>query len=129
MLPLSLVLGALAADAVGAHRIAYYLVLLAVVGAAAAAFVAVADALEGKERAWLRGTSTSLSLVLLLAAAAARAGEAAGAAVPQVALSAAIAAVVFYALPLVAWLFEPVAPRRRAPRPARASAPARAEAA
>lgn len=129
LLPLVLVLGALLADGAGVHRIAYYLVLLAVVGAAAAAFLGISDALEGKKHGRLRGTTSSLALVLLLAGAAARAGAADGASVPHVALSAAVAAVVVYALPLVGWVLEPLAPRRRAPRPARASAPARAEAA
>src|SRR3954466_10826948 len=64
LLPLSLALGAFAADAVGLHHIAYYLVLLAVVGAAAAAFVGVGEWLEGKGGLARAGTTT-LALVLL----------------------------------------------------------------
>jgi hypothetical protein len=131
LLPLALVAGALLADGVGLHRGASYLVLLAVVGAGAAAFVGVADVLEGKA-AWTRGISTSLALALLLVGSATRAGAAAGGAVPHIALSAAVAAVVVYALPLVGWLFEPLAPRRREPQRVRAAAAAprrRAEAA
>ena len=114
VLPLSLVAGALLADGAGLHRAAYYLLLLAVVGAAAAAFVGVADVLEHKDRAWLRGITTSLAVVFLLAAAAARANMHAGASVPKLAISAAIAALLVYALPLVGWLFEPLRPRPRA---------------
>jgi hypothetical protein len=131
LLPLALVAGALLADGVGLHRGASYLVLLAVVPAGAAAFVGVADVLEGKA-AWTRGISTSLALVLLLVGSAARAGAAAGAAVPHIALSAAVAAVLVYALPLVGWLFEPLAPRHREPQRVRTTTAAprrRAEAA
>ena len=129
LLPLSLVVGALLADGAGFHRLAYYLVLLAVVGAAAAAFLAVAEAIEGKHGAALRGVTTSLALVLLVVGATARAGAAAGAAVPPAAVSAAVAASVVYVVPLIGWLFAPIAPRRRASQHARAAASARAEAA
>ncbi|HWX08367.1 MAG TPA: hypothetical protein VNY33_00190 [Gaiellaceae bacterium] len=113
LLPLSLVAGALLADGTGLHRAAYYLVLLAVVGAAAAAFVGVADVLEHKHGAWLRGITTSLAVVFLLVGAAARANLPAGASVPKLAISAAVAALVVYALPVVAWLLEPLRPRPR----------------
>jgi hypothetical protein len=129
LLPFLLVVGALLADGGSAHRAAYYLVLLAVPAAAAAAFVGVADVLEGKP-ALARGVTTTLSLLLLLVGCAARAGAAQGAAVPAIAVSAAVAALVVYAVPLVGWLFEPVRPRRQAPQRARRAAPpARAEAA
>ena len=114
LLPLSLVAAALLGDAAGLHRLAYYLVLLAVVGGAAAAFVGVADVIEGKGGAWMRGVTTSLALVFLLADAAVRANVAAGASVPKLALSAAVAAVVVYGLPLLGWLLEPLRPRPRA---------------
>src|SRR4051794_25120311 len=84
VLPFLLVVGALLADGGGAHRIAYYLVLLAVPAAAAAAFVGVADVLEGKP-ALTRGITATLSLVLLVIGCAARAGAAEGAAVPAIA--------------------------------------------
>ncbi len=129
LLPLALVAGALLADGLGLHRGASYLVLLAVLGAGAAAFVGVADVLEGTA-AWTRGVTCSLALVLLLVGSAARAGAADGAAVPHVAVSAAVAALLVYTLPLLGWLFEPLAPRRRARRRVRAAAPvSRAEAA
>ena len=114
LLPLSLVGGALLADGAGLHRAAYYLLLLAVVGAAAAAFVGIADVVERKDGAWLRGITTSLAVVFLLAGAAARANMSGGASVPKLAISAAVAALVVYGLPVVAWLLEPLRPRPRA---------------
>lgn len=124
LLPFLLVVGALLADGGSAHRAAYYLVLLSVPAAAAAAFVGVADVLEGKP-ALVRGVTTTLSLVLLVIGCAARAGAAVGAAVPAIAVSAAVAAVAVYAVPLVGWLFEPVKPRRRASQRERATPPSR----
>jgi hypothetical protein len=127
LLPFFLVVGALLADGGSAHRAAYYLVLLAVPAAGAAAFVGVADVLEGKP-ALARGTTATLALVLLVIGGAARAGAPEGAAVPAVAISAAVAAAIVYCAPLVGWLFEPVRPRRRAPQHERLAAPpARAE--
>ena len=121
LLPFLLVVGALLADGGSAHRAAYYLVLLAVPAAAAAAFVGVADVLEGKP-ALARGITTSVSLVLLVLGCAARAGAPAGATVPKIAISAAVAAVVLYAVPLVGWLFEPLHLRKTAPRSERSAA-------
>jgi hypothetical protein len=130
LLPFLLVVGALLADGGSAHRAAYYLVLLAVPAAAAAAFVGVADVLEGKP-ALARGITATVSLVLLVIGCAARAGAPEGAAVPAIAVSAAVAAAIVYGVPLVGWLFEPVRPRRRAPQRERRAAapPAHAEAA
>ncbi len=130
LLPLTFAAGALLADGAGAHQIASYLVLLAVIGAGAAAFVAVAAAIEGSA-SWAMGLGTSLGLALLLAGSVSRAGAPPGAGVPHVALSAVVAAIVLYALPLLGWVLEPLAPRRRAPQRARtvAAAPAQAEAA
>jgi hypothetical protein len=122
LLPLSLALGALLADGAGLHRAAYYLVLLAVVGASAAAFLGVADVLEGKDGALLRGITTSLALVFLVVGALVRANMAAGVSVPKLATSAAVAALVVYGLPLFAWLLEPLRPRPRVrSRPVRVS--------
>lgn len=123
-LPLALALAALLADAAGVHRLAFYLLLLAVTGAAAAAFVAAGDALEGK-RAWPRAVSTTLALALLVTASAVRGNTPPGAAVPAVALSAVVAAVLLYGLSPLAWLLEPLRIRFRV-RPAR---PVRVEAA
>jgi len=113
LLPLGLVVGALLADGAGLHRVAYYLLLPAVVGAAAAAFVALADAIEGKAHAWLRGVTTSLALAFLVVGALVRANTAEGASVPKLGTSAGVAALVVYCLPLLAWLLEPLRPRPR----------------
>ena len=110
LLPLSLALGAFTADAAGFHHIAYYLVLLAVVGAAAAAFVGVGEWLEGKG-GLARATSTTLALVLLLLGSAVRSIAPEGAHVPVFAVSTLVLAALVYALPLLAWLVEPVAPK------------------
>jgi hypothetical protein len=127
LLPFLLVAAALLADGGSAHRAAYYFLLLAVPAAAAAAFVGVADVLEGKP-ALARGITATLSLVLVVIGCAARAGAAEGASVPAIAVSAAVAALTLYSVPLVGWLFEPVKPRRREPQRARRAAPqARAE--
>lgn len=113
LLPLSLVAGVLLADGMGAHRAAYYLLLLAVIGAAAAAFLGAGDVLEGKDDAGLRGITTCVALALLVLGAAVRANAPAGASVPNLGISAAVAAVLVYGLPVVGWLLEPLRPRRR----------------
>ena len=110
LLPLSFAAGALLADAAGVHRVAFYFVLLAIPGAAAAAFVGAGDALEGRH-AWLRGVSTTLALALLVLGSAVRSNAPHGAGVPALAVSAIVAAVVAYALPGLAWLLEPLRPR------------------
>jgi hypothetical protein len=110
LLPLSLAIGALTADATGLHHIAFYLVLLAVVGAAAAAFVGVGDFLEGTG-GLVRAATTGLALALLVLGSAVRANAAVGSHLPTVAVSAVVASVIVYALPLLGWLFEPLTPR------------------
>ena len=117
VLPLSLGLAALLADAAGLRGAAFYLVLLAVPGAAAAAFVSAGDAFE-RAGAWPRAASTTLALFLLVTASAVRENAPHGAAVPVLATSALVAALVAYGLSLVGWLLEPlrVWPRARAAR-------------
>jgi hypothetical protein len=115
LLPVALATVALSADAVGLHQIALYLVLLAVVGAAAAAFVGVGDVLEGKG-GLLRAATSVLALALLLLGSAARGSAPAGGHVPTLAISAIVAAVLVYVLPAFGWLVGPVAaPRPRGP--------------
>jgi hypothetical protein len=114
LLPLALAAGALSADGLGLHRAASYLVLLAVAAAAAAAFVGAADVLEGKD-ARLRAIATAGALALLVLGAAVRANAPLGAAVPVLAMSTLVAALVVYSLPVVGWLVEPLRPRRREP--------------
>jgi len=121
LLPLSLALGAFAADAAGLHRPAYYLVLLAVVGAAAAAFVGVGEWIEGKGGLVRAGTTTS-ALVLLLLGSAVRAAAPTGH-IPTLAVSTLVLAALVYAVPLLSWFVEPVVtPRDRFAFLARGSA-------
>jgi hypothetical protein len=114
LLPLALAAGALSADLLGLHRGASYLVLLTVPAAAAAAFVGVADVMEGK-RTWSRAIGTALALALLLVGAAARAGAPEGSTVPVLAVSTLVATLLVYSLPLLGWLVEPLRPRRVEP--------------
>ena len=89
--------------------------LLAVVGAAAAAFVAVADVLNGKP-ARLRAVGAAGALAFLLLGAVARATAPIGASVPTIAVSSLVAVLAVYSLPLVGWVLEPLRPKRREPR-------------
>lgn len=114
LLPLTLVLGATLADTVGLHRIALWLLLLAIPFAAAAAFLAAGDLLDRK-RAWTRAITTSGSLVLLLVASAVRHSAPLGHAVPVLAVSAAIGAAVLYLLPALFWVLKPVSLRPAQP--------------
>jgi hypothetical protein len=114
LLPLSLAVGALAADAAGLHGLAFYVVLLAIPCAVGAAFLGAGDALEGKDV--LRGVTSCVAVVLLVLASAVRTQAAEGAAVPALAASALVGAVLFYSLPLLAWVLEPLKPRPRAAR-------------
>jgi hypothetical protein len=107
LLPLCLAAGAFGADAAGLHRIASYLVLLAVVGAAAAAFVGVGEWIEGKG-GLVRAGSTTLALALLLLGSAVRTAAPTGSHVPVLAVSTLLLAVLAYALPLVAFLRGPL---------------------
>jgi hypothetical protein len=118
LLPLSLAATALGADAAGLHQVAFYVVLLAIVGAAAAAFVGATNALEGTG-SWLRAASPCLALILLVLGSAVRANAAVGGHVPTLALSTVVLAVLVYVAPVLGWLFQPVAVR---PRPVRVRA-------
>jgi len=117
LLPLSLALGTVVADAAGLHRFAFYLVLLAVVGAAAAAFMYVGAYIEGTGGVVRAGT-TGLALALLVLGSAVRANAPVGAHVPAVAVTAVVAAALLYALPALGWFLAPLAPKPAA-RPVR----------
>ena len=117
LLPLFLALGTLVADAAGLHRLAFYLVLLTVVGAAAAAFVCVGSYIEGTGGVVRAGT-TGLALALLVLGSAVRANAPVGAHVPAVAISAVVGALLLYALPALGWFLAPLAPKPAA-RPVR----------
>src|SRR5689334_21260438 len=118
LLPVPLETGALTADVLGLNKLAYYLVLLAVVRAAAAAFVGVGDVLEGKGGV-VRAASTVVALAFILLGSAARAGAPGGGYIPVLATTAVVAAVLSYLLPLLGLLVGPVAtPRPRTERQA-----------
>ncbi|MBV8065667.1 MAG: hypothetical protein JOY72_01985 [Actinobacteria bacterium] len=99
-------LAALLADAAGLHGLAGWLVLVALPAACAVAFVGVSDALEGLGS--LRGVTASLALVLLAIGSAVREHAPRGGSVPAVAVSAIVAALICYAIPVFAWVLQPV---------------------
>jgi hypothetical protein len=117
LLPFSLTIAAFAAAAGGAQQLALYVGLLAVPAAAAAAFVAISDVLEGRQ-AWLRALTSAFALTLLVAASAVRENAAHGAAVPPFAIAAVVGALLAYSVPAVVWVLQPlrVRPRGRAAR-------------
>jgi hypothetical protein len=115
LLPLALALGALAADGLGFHRLAYYAVLLAVVGAASAAFVGVSRLLAG-DGSLLHACTATAALALLVLGSAVRATAPVGGRVPTLALSTLVLAAVVYSLPLVLWVLEPLLSRPRTAR-------------
>ncbi len=123
VLPFSLAGCALLADVAGSHQIAFWIVLLAIPCAAAAAFVGAGDVMDGKA-AWLRGITTGLALAALVLGSAVRENAPRGGHVPVLAVSSTIAALVLYTVPLVFWVLEPFVPRpaprreRRRVRPA-----------
>ncbi len=113
LLPLSVTIAALAAVASGLQRPALYLGLLAVPAAAATAFVAISDALEGRV-AWLRAVTSGLALTLLVVASAVRENAPHGGTVPPLATYALVGSLLAYLAPTVAWVLEPVwLPRAR----------------
>jgi hypothetical protein len=123
-LPLALVTAAFAAGTAGLAGLALWLGLLAVPAAAAAAFVSVSDALEGRP-ALLRALTSSFALALLVLGCAARSNAATGAATPRLAAWALLAALFSYSIPVVAWVLEPMRVTR--PRPERRRRPLEAE--
>ena len=138
VLPVALVLLAVATDRRGLHALATVLLVCAVPAAAAAALTAFGGLVQLPGRA--RGTAAARAHVVLgafaltavVAAAAAREGAVDGAGVPPLAVSAAVAALAAYALQgLVALiaparLVEPREPVRRAPAAAEQPEPAQA---
>jgi hypothetical protein len=123
LLPLALATAALAAGTVGLGGLALWLCLFAIPVAAAAAFVAVSDQLEGKA-GLVYAVTSSLALAFILLGTAVRSNAAVGAAVPPLASWALLAALFAYAVPTVGWVLEPMKVtrtkperRRRRPRP------------
>jgi hypothetical protein len=111
LMPLSLAVAALLAEAAGLSGLALYVGLVAVPPAAAAAFVSISDALEGRT-AGLRATTNGLALLLVVVASAVREGAPKGGAVPPLATYALVGALLAYLVPAVAWVLEPLRPSR-----------------
>jgi hypothetical protein len=111
LLPLVLATAALVAGTAGPSGLAVWLGLLAVPAAAAVAFVAASDALEGQP-ALLRAVTSGVALGLVVLASAARGNAPTGSAASPLSTWALLLALFAYAVPLVAWVLEPV----RAPR-------------
>lgn len=101
--PLTLAIAAVAADGADLHRVAFYLVLLAIPAAAAVALCAAADLADGLP-VMARAGCTAAALVLLVISSAVRANAAVGSHLPPVALSALVGCLGAYALLGVAWL-------------------------
>ena len=95
-LAIGLVLVAGLADAAGGHRLAFYLLVLAVPAIAAAALSAPGAAFDLDSRAVGRAWVQAAALLLVLVSAAARA-PARGEGVPRVAVSALVVCVLLYA--------------------------------
>ena len=117
LLPLVLATAALAAGTSGLHGLALWLGLLTVPAAAAAAFVAVSDVLEGRS-VRLSAVTSGLALAFVVLSSAARESAPIGAAASPLATWALVLALLAYAAPLVAWVLEPVrvVPRTRPAR-------------
>jgi len=104
LLPLGPVLLVALADAAGAHRLAFYLLLLAVPAAVAASLTCFGEALEGGTEDGLQALLAALALLLVVAGAAARAPYLVQGALPTSAVSALVAVLAVLALQLVAGL-------------------------
>jgi hypothetical protein len=123
LLPLVLAAAALAAGTVGFEGFALWVGLLAVPAAAAAAFVAVSDTLEGRP-GLLRAVTSGVALALVVVASAARENAPTGAAASPLATWGLVLALLAYGIPLVAWVLEPMRVSRRTRRPQRRLRPA-----
>jgi hypothetical protein len=122
LLPLVLATAALAAGTSGLGGLALWIGLLAVPAAAASAFVAVSDALEGSP-ARLRAVTSGVALALVVLASAARENAPTGATPSPLATWALVLALLAYGIPLVVWVLEPVRLTQRS-RPRRRLRPA-----
>ena len=116
LLPLVLATAALAAGAAGLGGLAVWLGLLTVPAAAAAAFVAVSDTLEGRP-ALLRAVTSGVALALVVVASAARQNAATGHASSPLATWGLLFALLAYGVPFAAWVVEPLRmPQRMRPQ-------------
>ena len=136
LLPLLLAMATLAAAGLGLSGAALWFGLAVVPAAAATAFVSVSDVLEGRP-AVLRAVTSGLALAFVVLGSAVRVNVPTGGAIPPLATYALLAALASYAVPVVAWVLEPLRvprsrrrpERRRRPRPADAEADALSRAA
>lgn len=115
LLPLALAAAALAAGGTGLHGLALWLGLLAVPVAAAAAFVAVSDVLDGRP-ALLHAVTSGAALALVILASATRENAPTGAVASPLVTWALLLALLAYTIPLVVWMLEPVRVPRRTRR-------------
>jgi hypothetical protein len=113
LLPLVLAAAAFAAGVEGLETLALWLGLLAVPTAAAAAFVAVSDVLDGQPSR-LRAVTSGVALALVVVASAARSNAPTEGAASPLATWALLIALLAYAVPLVAWLVQPAGIQRPA---------------
>src|ERR1700690_2287621 len=104
LLPLGPVLLVALADGAGAHRLAFYLLLLAVPAAVAASLTCFGEALEGGPEEGLQALLAGLALLLIVAGAAARAPYLMQGTLPTSAVSALVAVSVLLALQVLAGL-------------------------
>jgi membrane protein implicated in regulation of membrane protease activity len=106
LLPLVLATAAFAAGASDLPGIALWIGLLAVPAAAAAAFVAVSEVLDGRP-SHLSAVTSGIALALVVVASAARSNAPTGTSASPLATWALLLALVAYAVPLVAWVIKP----------------------
>lgn len=104
LLPLGPVLLVALADGAGAHRLAFYLLLLAVPAAVAASLTCFGEALGGGTEEGLQALLAVLVLAMAVAGAAARAPYLTQGALPTSAVSALVAILVLLSLQVLAGL-------------------------
>jgi hypothetical protein len=104
LLPLGPVVLVALADGGGAHRLAFYLLLLAVPAAVVASLTCFGEALEGGTEEGLQALLAGLALLLAVAGAAARAPYVTQGALPTSAVSALVAVLVVLGLQFLAGL-------------------------
>ncbi len=104
LLPLGPILLVAFADGAGAHRLAFYLLLLAVPAAVAASLTCFGEALEGGTDEGLQALLAVLVLAMVVAGAAARAPYLTQGSLPTSAVSALVAILVLLGLQLAAAL-------------------------
>ena len=114
LLPLALATAAFATGSVGLGGLSLWLGLFAVPAAAAAAFVAVSDLLEGQPKL-LCAVTNGLALAFIVLECAVRSNAIAGAGAPPLATWALLGALFVYSVPAFAWLLEPVKVTRTKP--------------